>query len=292
MGLLIAFAKSQGIGGYLSLDDVVVAKLFANKLPWAGWAYSSSLGRCIYGMHIVVILWCKGPLHIPVAFRLWRPENRCRKGRYRSKLQLAQEMIIELRTVDLSFAYLAFDTWYNARWFTKFLDHCGIIWVSTLKSNSYVVYHHHKQKVQDLAPTLKLKWRQALDLRAAAIKVHLPGYGIVRLVVTKDGHGKWGYIVTNAFDIDLTAIVLRKRSRWNIEVLFRDAKQLNGLGACQCWVDQAMVRHVAFALWTYTVLQLLKVNPSETVGDVKERLQLQVVRTGATPPEPLRARAA
>ena len=38
-----------------------------------------------------------------------------------------------------------------------------------------------------------------------------------------------------------------------------------------------MVQHVAFMLLTYVVLNQLKHDPSETAGEVKERLQLHVV---------------
>jgi hypothetical protein len=83
----------------------------------------------------------------------------------------------------------------------------------------------------------------------------------------------------------LTTIVQRKASRW--DVVFKDAKQLAGFAACQCRVPQAMVRHVAFVLLTYIALNELKADPSETAGNVKERLQLEVIRAGATSPEPL-----
>ena len=290
MLLLVAFVQSMGCVGYLCLDDVVVEKPFAKKNPWVGWAYSTSAGRPVRGLHIVVLLWCCWPFKIPVAFRLWRPKERCRPGRYRTKHQLAQAMIIEMLTAGLPFTYLTFDIWYNARWLTKFLDHCGIIWVSQLKCNANVVYRNRKMRVDALAQTLKLKWRPHLGLRAIALLVYLPEYGVVRLVVTKDGHGRWEYLVTNELQADLTRLVMRKRSRWNIEQLFRGAKQLAGLAACQCYVDQAIVRHVALVMVSYVVLQLLRTDPSETVDGVKERWQLQVLTGGMTPPEPLRAR--
>jgi hypothetical protein len=75
MGLLIAWVRRSGGPGYLCLDDVVVEKAFAKKLPWAGWTYSFAKKRKAYGLHIVVLLWCadNGCWRIPVAFRLWRP---------------------------------------------------------------------------------------------------------------------------------------------------------------------------------------------------------------------------
>src|SRR3712207_5147588 len=37
MGALVAWVKRHGEDGYLCLDDCVVEKAFAKKLPWAGW---------------------------------------------------------------------------------------------------------------------------------------------------------------------------------------------------------------------------------------------------------------
>ncbi|MDR7545262.1 MAG: transposase, partial [Armatimonadota bacterium] len=73
-------------------------------------------------------------------------------------------------------------------------------------------------------------------------------------------------------------LLARKRSRWDIETCFRDTKQLAGLGACQCRVPQAMERHVALVLLAFVVLQQARLDPSDTVGEVKRRLQLAVIQ--------------
>lgn len=291
MDLLIALAQSYGLTGYLCVDDVVVEKRFSKKTPWTGWTYSNSKGGKVYGLHIVVLLWCVGAIKIPVAFRLWQPKAKCGAPQYRTKIQLAQQMMIEMQSRHLPFAYIAFDSWYNARGFTRWLDNCGIIWQSTLAKNSQVIYKNQKIRVDKLASLLKLKWRSHLELRTAILSVYLPGYGSVRLVVTKNGDGRWSYIVTNDFQADVTTIVRRKQNRWNIETLFRDSKQFAGFGACQCRVPQAMVRHVALVLLAYVVLSQLKLDPKETLGEVKERLQLYVTRAGARPPTPLKGPA-
>ena len=74
-----------------------------------------------------------------------------------------------------------------------------------------------------------------------------------------------------------------------IETIFRDTKQLTGVAACQCWVDQAFVRHVALVLLAFVVLQVLRRAPQETVGAGTARWQSEVLRDGQPPPPPLRA---
>ncbi|MDP8936759.1 MAG: hypothetical protein M3O23_03350 [Actinomycetota bacterium] len=126
-------------------------------------------------------------------------------------------------------------------------------------------------------------------MRATAVSVYAPALGQVRLVVLRNAHGNFEYLVTNERAADLTRLVLRKRSRWRSETIFRDTKQSAGLAACQRWVDQALVRHVALVLLTFVVLQVLRRDPQETVGAVKARWQDEILRDGQLPPPPLRA---
>ena len=291
MGLLIAFAKGLRLTGYLCLDEVIVEKAFAKRLPWAGWTYSSAQKRKVYGLLIVVLLWCSpdGHWRIPVGFRLWRPKRSCGRHPYYTRIELAEQLVVAVVSATLPTQYIVFDTHYSAGWFTKRLNALGLTWHGTLDPRTIVVWGGRRQAVSTLAASLKLKWRDALELRAKALRVYAPKYGQLRLVVTKNRHGNYDYLVSNDLQLDLTSMVVRKRSRWNIETIFRDSKQFAGLEACQGWVDQALVRHVALVLLTFVVLQRLRASPTESVGQVKERWQLAAIRNGQLPPPPLRA---
>ena len=292
--ILLARGLSRHLGtlGYLVVDDVVIEKRFAKRLPWAAWTYSFAEKRKVYGCHVVLLSWTSDPSghwRIPVAFRLWRPKRSCRPGRYRKKTELVVAMLHEVVAAGCPAAYLAGDTSYTGGIVSQAAGRLGLIWQGTLSPRTTVVYRGKRQAVRDLAGGLKLKWRPALGVRAVALTVYAPSAGQVRLVVLRNEHGNFEYLVTNDLAADLTTVVLRKRSRWRIETIFRDTKQLAGLGACQGWVDQAMVRHVALVFLTFVALQLLRRDPQETVGAVKLRWQDEVLRDGQAPPRPLRA---
>jgi hypothetical protein len=140
MQVLIAFVGRLNRPGYLCLDDVIVEKAFAKKLPWAGWTYSHSKGRKLYGLHIVMVLWCSTDhrWRIPVAFRIWRPKRSCSKHRYQTKNQLAAQMMKEILATGLRFAYLVFDTAYTAGWLTKYFHRLKITWQGTLMPNTKI----------------------------------------------------------------------------------------------------------------------------------------------------------
>jgi len=275
LGLVRWVQRQTGLG-YLCLDDVVVEKPFAKLLTWAGWTYSHSKQGHVFGFHVVLLFWCNTRLRIPVGFRLWRTK---REGLtpYRTKLELAQSLVSNVLRAGLAVEYLTFDLWYNARSFTKWLNAHEITWVSTLRSNALVTYRGRTQPVAEWAKHLP-RHRIAGRTWAWVGTVHLPRYGTVRLVVATNGQGGLDYIVSNDLHRRGKVLLHRKRSRWDIETSFRDTKQLAGLEACQCRVSQAMERHVALVLLAFVVLQQLRLAPSETVGEVKRRLHLTVIR--------------
>jgi hypothetical protein len=88
---------------------------------------------------------------------------------------------------------------------------------------------------------------------------------------------------------DLSRVVAGKHSRWSVETIFRDTKQYTGLGACQCFTDAAMVRHLGLVLLGLVVLQHLRTHPGESLAAVKERWQLTLAHQGQPPPAPLMA---
>lgn len=89
------------------------------------------------------------------------------------------------------------DTTYTAGWLTKRFARLGLTWHGTLDPKTTVVWRKRKQAVAALARTLKLKWRPALHLRAVALRVYAPKYGHLRLVVTRNRHGNYEYLVSN-----------------------------------------------------------------------------------------------
>jgi len=291
MALLIVFAKRLGRAGYLVLDEVIVEKAFAKRLPWAASIYSFAKKRKVWGFQIIVLLWCSGDgrWRIPLGFRLWRPKRSCRKERYRTKLQLAIDLVTVVVQAKLPVQYIVGDTHYTAGWFTKRLNRLGLTWHGTRDPKTSLVWRGRKQAVRELAGTLKLRWRAKLGVRATAVRVFAPKYGHLSLVVTRNRHGNYEYLVSNDLTCDVANMVLRKRSRWSVETVFRDSKQFSGLEGCQCWTDQPLVRHVSLVFLTFVVLQLLRHSCDEPVGTVKERWQLAVIQAGEVPPAPLRA---
>jgi hypothetical protein len=294
MRLLIAFAWGLGCDGYLCVDDVIVEKAFAKKLSWASWTYSHAKGRHVYGRHIVVLLWCSHDKRwrIPVAFRLWRPKTSCSPHDYRKKTPLAAQMMKEVLATNLRerIAYIVGDGGYTAGWLTRLITRLDMQWNGILMPQTNIIRNSKPLTMRDVPGRVRLKWRKEFGVRASrAITVYAPSYGTIRVCVVRMASGTYRYLASNNLQLDVTTMLQRKYSRWDIETTFRDEKQYGGLESCQCWGDQAMVRHVALVMLTFVLMQRLRVTPTERVAHVKERCQLSIYQNKEQPPEPLRA---
>jgi len=239
---LIRWVQRRGDRGYLCLDDVMVEKTLLQ---------AAGLGRVdLLAQPEAPRVWlsCRFALLVhrtpadPGGFPTLAAQAR-RHGTLPYQAETRAGRGFQVVRAGLEFEYLTFDLWYNARWFVKWLDQQKIIWGSTLKSNARITYRGRTQPVAVWAQQLP-RHRIAGHIWAWVGTVYLPQYGSVRLVVATNGMGDLDYIVSNDLHRREKVLVYRKRSRWDIEMCFRDTKQLAGLAACQCRVAQAMERHV------------------------------------------------
>jgi hypothetical protein len=59
-------------GGYLIVDDTVVAKPYARLLGEGAWVWSSKARKVLFGVSVVLLVWTDGQHRIPLAFRVWQ----------------------------------------------------------------------------------------------------------------------------------------------------------------------------------------------------------------------------
>jgi hypothetical protein len=59
-------------GGYLIVDDTVVAKPYARLLEEAAWVWSNKDRTVLFGVSLVLLVWTDGQIRMPLAFRVWR----------------------------------------------------------------------------------------------------------------------------------------------------------------------------------------------------------------------------
>ena len=201
---------AQGLvwkGGYLVLDDTSWER-FTRVADAVSWVWSSSVGKPVWGMQVVLLLWTDGKWKVPIGIRLWR------KGGP-SKVELAIGLLSQAQRRGLQPAYILFDSWYAAAQILNVLDSWGWRYVARLKSN---------RKVDKEA--VRAKWPQRYG--QAQGKLHGVGHPVL---VVKDGRRYWG---TNAVMLTPREVKAHYACRQQIEETFRLLKQEFGWGSCSC----------------------------------------------------------
>jgi DDE superfamily endonuclease len=260
------------------IDDVIVPKPAMRTLAWAKGLWCPAEKRYVHALNMVVLLACWGPLRIPLGFRLWCPKE-CVTGyapgySYRTKLLLARDLVAEAWDDGLRCQYVTFDSWYTARPVTSYLDALGITWYGAIGANHVIVLQGQRQRVDALGRQLHDWTARRIDRVVAGTDLYSPRIGQVRLTRVRIHQPKrpYLYLVTNDRTCTPSQAWACKISRWPIEPMFRDEKQLLDLAGCQSPQVEAQETHIALVLVAWVVLQCLRQAPSQTAGEVRAEL--------------------
>ena len=183
---------------------------------------------------------------------------------YHTKNELARALVWQVVRAGVKVRFIMFDNWYAARENLRFFTRLGLVWVTRLKHNTQVLFQGCKVSVQQVGasvPKANYHYYPQLGARARSFVVELFGYPVKLTVVKNDSHperDRTKYLATSELTLSNAEHVRWYRRRWPIECLFRDAKQLLGLGHSQARQPQAVLTHMVLVCVAYGILQLLK----------------------------------
>ena len=248
--LLRAFIKrafGNLSGGYLIIDDVVLNKCYAKHIENLSWVYCSKEQRSVLGLNLVVLCWSNGTLTLPLAIKIWK------KGGSKSKYDLALELLSYARNIlKLEPQYVTFDSWYAAKKILKRLRSYHWTFYTQLKKNR------------------KFNGVQVSRFQSTRFWTHagkIDGdYDV--LVVKHEGK----YFVTNDLSLSKSEILLKYRTRWKIETMFRMLEYQLGMDECQTIKLSAQIAHVYMSLMAFIILEKAKMETGRTWYDLKREL--------------------
>lgn len=314
--LLINFCLSQ-TNGYLMIDDCLIPKRYASHIQGVYNEFDHVDNERVKGMRVVMILWSNGYIRIPVAWAIWHKEKKEFLGRtpkgqakykhtgvcllkingqeipYRTKNQIAMDLLEEVLSRGLKADYITFDSWYASRdnliSITENLFAIPLECYSRLKSNRKVIYEGLEMTAHELDclfPITAFNHKHGAYIKA--VDALLPEYGDIKLLlVRKDTHpepDKTKYMFSTDHTASASEILLRYRTRWAIETTFRDLKQELNVGTCQATSLDAQKSHLAFSIFAFVLLELLpdlefQEQTCQTIGEKKKLLsQLSLFR--------------
>ncbi len=258
----------------LVIDDTPIPRV-GKHIAGAGWHHGPQglvWGQCCVSalVKIGTAQWVWGLLG-------YRPKRVCPTGEFRSKIDLAMDLLRSARTLGKGLTVLM-DAWYACR---KLLAEAAYFerYVAALKTNRLVRVNGRQTAVRNLAKgprdytTVQLSKKR--KVRVAKCVVELPEVGSVALFICKLS-GQTRYLISNDLALTGTQAVQLYAQRWAIETLHRDLKQHVGL--TEMWTRdwQACTRHWLLCALAYNALahwNAAQKKPVRTFGQIIRRFR-------------------
>lgn len=236
-------------GGYLILDDTVIAKPYAKKLKGASFVHSSVLDRIVYGYNVVFLCWSNDKITFPISWRWYK-----RNGK--SKIDLALELLAEAKNRwHLSPRYVLFDKYYGADRLLNRIVEYRWRFAGQLKCNRIINAAPIKEDLIDEGDVTK-GW--VTDLVKVTIIKH---------------DDQWFF--TNDSTLTPADIPAIYKHRWSIEEVFRFLKTELSLEKCQARTIQAQKTHLASCVLAYLIFQKEQMNEAiGTLYAIKRKWQI------------------
>lgn len=236
--------------GYLVLDDTTWQR-FTRKAEAVSFVWDSSVGKVVFGMSVVLLIWRDGKKKVPLGIRVWKKGDK-------SKVELAAELLRQARARGITPEFVLFDSWYAARVLLESIDGFGWRYIAATKRN-----------------------RLFDDVRIGKCFRHRFGRAVGNLrkikhqiLLVKDGPK---FLISNEISLTSRAVKSHYRTRQQVEETFRLLKQEFGWGKCRARSVQAQSAHLHLGLYALCLVQMKAAG--ETVYQFKQNLFRQAIPT-------------
>lgn len=276
------------VTGYLVIDDTMVEKT-GKKMAGLAWHYSHTEGRTIWGHCYVTALYVIAGFAYPVQVLLYQSQKTCQEQgiRFKSKIDLAAEIIANFKPVPGTRTVVLFDSWYSSETLIKSALSRGFEVTCALKSNRVIYKRTGCKRTEGISLT------NLTTSIVHPVTVNNRTYRVRRLEGYIKGNLKATILTTEApaqntkylahFNpregskpLSSEAILNHYVNRWPIETFHRNAKQLLGFNDYRLRSIKGIKRYLEILLIAYTVVEshrgLLSLEnpdqPPPSLGDV------------------------
>jgi SRSO17 transposase len=290
------------VTGYLIGDDSTMHKRRGKKMEGLGKHYSTTQRRVLTGHSLVQALYVVAGRRCPLEPQLYRQKAVCEAEgvAFASKGDLMAERIRSFEPAVDTHPHVLLDSWYSAKRIWSTAKARGFSISSGLKSNRLL-------RIPDAQAKGGWRWQ---DLTTYASKLTEKDYHQV-VWPNQDGEGRvvWVHTVmttvrnlgrcqvilvrdtldaplkevrfwaSSDLEADAATLIRHLAVRWDIEVLFADAKELLGLDQYQLMSATAIVRFWTLVLAAYVFLEEERARLAATteqhvtIGDAQRAIQ-------------------
>jgi hypothetical protein len=287
----------QGIKhGTLIIDDTFLEKT-GEEMEGVGWYYDHSQGKHILAHNLVSSHYLTGRFHVPLDLEIYVRRTDCedKKQRFKTKVEIAKELVEKAVGYGLPIDVAVFDSWYMSEELTSFLKENGIeAYVSEEKGDRLVVSDDSKTEMSlsEFAKTIPMERFHPVEVYTSLLgekrtfmafctsvrMKHLDGTK-AKLVISynsEDSKEEPSFYVSNVRIWEAKRILQTYAKRWSIEGFHRDAKQSLGLDEYQVRKIRGVRRHTAMVFFAYIIMQL-----GPGVGGVARNLKANLRTVGS-----------
>jgi hypothetical protein len=293
-GAVIEALVPAGADVRMAVDDTLLRR--RGKKVWlALWAHDGSArsqdkigfgNTWVIAAILVDLPFCSRPVALPVLARLWRGKDTA------SRSELALSMVKDLKGVaGQRIVHIVADAAYHHPSVAALPT--GVTWTTRLAANATLLgpapartgkRGRPRKKGTPLGTLTQIaagaRWRavtvqrygQTADVRLAEQRVQWYGPWKdlpVRLILLCDTSKYYDLaLITTDLTTPIQDIVSRYASRWTIEVVFSQMRQILGVGQARNRTARAVERTVPFGLTTYTLVILWYARHGNPTGDV------------------------
>ena len=248
-------------GGMLVLDDTTLDKRYARAIELVTRHWSGKHRAVVQGINLITLLWTDGNAHWPCDFRIYDTrDGQTKNDHFRAMLDVAAQR-------GLQPALVAFDSWYASLDNLKRVRPLGWRWLTQLKSNRLVD--------PDRAGNRPIS---SIVIPGHGRRVHLKGYGWIKVFKTADPHGGVEYWATSDLEMTLEQCAFWALDTWRIEDYHRGLKQFCGVERAQHRSATAQSNHIGPASRAFLRLEAQRLATGRSWFGVKISIIRDAVR--------------
>lgn len=230
--------------GLLIIDDTGVLKPYAPKTEGVAYQHCPVLGEEALCNVAVASCLAVNKRYIPLALKFYKTQDEFIMGKndpdFKSKLELAQELIADALNKKVPFRYVLFDAWYSASDVLNYIQEQNLFFISEVKSDRKAYFRNPEARKsyfmqQDEMVTLikrylwhKVKTFKYRDEQLAVYsfksRLKSTDFPVKVFVVISIASGETRTVITNDLSLSEKKAILTYLERWAIERCFRELK--------------------------------------------------------------------
>jgi len=262
------------VTGFLILDDSTHVKHYAHAMQGQGWHYSSTDQCTMPGHSLFQSLYCLAGHQLPLTPQMYRQKAVCeREGvPFLSKVDMALQTIQTFEPSPDTATHVLMDSWYTNKRIWRACRQRSWDITAGLKSN---------RQVRTILPDGERVWRSVAEYAASltaedfqpviwpnqeggqlvyghVLRTKVKKLGACQVLIIRPApdapKNQWRYWATSRLTDSLEQVVAAVATRWTIETLFADFKELLGSDQYQVRSAEAILRFWALGLCLYQYL--------------------------------------